>query len=178
MGTTTPVITLPPEPVNYSLIGKEARQSSTSHGCTADRAIDGNDDPTWSGKSCTHTRGGYYKQGNPWWQVDLEDTLTVKTVTITNRCDNVWKRLHDVQIGVTDLPGKIPTCHYSWCKPDLMQKWQGGKNMCTIEKEQNWGCGETRTITCRPGATGRYLTIQIDGDFREVLTMCEVSITV
>ena len=61
--------------------GKPTSQSSTGHGGSSSRAVDGNDDTSWGSSSCTHTNS----ESNPWWRVDLEQELAVETVTLTNR---------------------------------------------------------------------------------------------
>ena len=47
--------------------GRPTRQSSTAYGGDSKRAVDGNKNPNWNGRSCTHTS----RQGNPWWRVDI-----------------------------------------------------------------------------------------------------------
>ena len=59
--------------------GKPTSQSSTDHGGSAARAVDGN--TATNGGSCTHTN----KQSNPFWRVDLEQKVTISTVKVVNR---------------------------------------------------------------------------------------------
>ena len=65
--------------------GRPSRQSSVFEKDTADRANDGNINGVFDvGLSCTQTSepGAY-----PWWAVDLEAELLVRTVIIFNRVD-------------------------------------------------------------------------------------------
>merc|ERR1719199_1546382 len=68
-----------------------ATQSTTRHGGSAARAIDGNSDSNWRGGSCTHT--GNSASGTGWWQLDLGTTKSVSAVSITNRGDCCGSRL-------------------------------------------------------------------------------------
>ena len=49
---------------------KPTKQSSLDHGGIPSRAVDGNINGNWGGKSVTHTRHG--KGQDNWWQVDLQ----------------------------------------------------------------------------------------------------------
>ena len=62
-------------------MGKTANQTSTAHEGFASRAVDGNSEPRFGLESCTHT----YNEVNPWWAVDLEESVTIARVEITNR---------------------------------------------------------------------------------------------
>ncbi len=76
--------------------GKPAIQSTNYPGGAARHAVDGNKNPNWSGKSCTHTQ----KQANPWWRVDLRRYYTVGKVQLTNRGDCCANRLRNFEIRV------------------------------------------------------------------------------
>ena len=67
--------------VNLAL-RKPATQINTYAGGIAVRAVDGNPNGHWGGRSCTHT---YQGTGSMWWRVDLQQASTVHKVTlITN----------------------------------------------------------------------------------------------
>ena len=66
---------------NVARRGK-ARQSSTSHGGTADRGIDGDTDPSFSQGGQTHTAE---TTKDPWWEVDLLDDFEVDQIQVFNR---------------------------------------------------------------------------------------------
>ena len=67
--------------VNIAL-GKTAYQSSVTADGSASLAVDGNTNPDYfNAGSCTHT----HTELNPWWMVDLQDTVTITRVEITNR---------------------------------------------------------------------------------------------
>ena len=65
-------------------LGKLAYDSGGySHLVKASRAVDGNRNSHWNGKSCTAT-GNILKA---WWLVDLGHTYEVSSLRITNRVD-------------------------------------------------------------------------------------------
>ena len=76
--------------------GKPTKQSSTGFGGVPSRAVDGNKNTQWGGRSCTHTN----RQAKPWWRVDLQSNVAVKKVVVTNRGDCCWTRLRQVEIRV------------------------------------------------------------------------------
>ena len=63
-----------------------ASQSSTALNFGASRAIDGNLDQTWAGRSVTHTTGDD-EDMDPWWALVLDDVTEVEHVRILNRAD-------------------------------------------------------------------------------------------
>ena len=79
---------------------KGAAQSSTGWGGVPSRAVDGNKNSQWNGKSCTHTN----RQRNAWWRVDLGGNYLVTKVQVTNRGDCCGNRLSnfDIRVGNTD----------------------------------------------------------------------------
>ncbi len=66
-------------------LGKATYQSSTWSGTAgaASKAVDGNSDVRFNGKSCTATAGTEV----PWFVVDLGESASVKRVVIVNRGD-------------------------------------------------------------------------------------------
>ncbi|XP_031556343.1 fucolectin-1-like [Actinia tenebrosa] len=78
--------------VNYAY-HKTATQSSTYPGGPPDHAVDGIPNPSFNGKSCTHTQHDY----GAWWMVDLGQGIPVYEVFIVNRASNS-ERLHDFLI--------------------------------------------------------------------------------
>lgn len=84
--------------------GKDTKQSSTGFGGDSKRAVDGNKNTKWNGKSCTHTK----RQRQAWWRVDLASTQKVGRVKVTNRgdcCDDRLKNF-DIRVGNTDKKPK------------------------------------------------------------------------
>ena len=81
--------------------GKPTRQSSTGFGGVPQRAVDGNKNSNWNGKSCTHTN----KQAKPWWRVDLQSIQQVAKVGLTNRADCCANRLRQIDIKVGNVDG-------------------------------------------------------------------------
>ena len=80
--------------------GQNTRQSSTGWGGSSSRAVDGNRNSQWGGRSCTHT----HRQHNAWWRVDLGADYKVGMVKVTNRGDCCGNRLSnlDIRVGNTD----------------------------------------------------------------------------
>ena len=62
-------------------LNQPATQVSTGYGGVASRAVDGNNSTDWSSNSCMHTNYA----DDPWWRVDLGESLPVATVVIFNR---------------------------------------------------------------------------------------------
>ncbi len=81
--------------------GAYASQINTYDVGSADRAVDGNTNTTWGGKSMIHTNGGAV---GDWWQIQFADTdVPVDKVTIWNRTEN----------GCTDRLGKFTMNFYT-----------------------------------------------------------------
>ena len=62
-------------------LGQPSNQSSTVHGGTSSRAVDGETSNAYNMNSCTHSD----LQNNPWWRVDLGSSRLVGEVVIVNR---------------------------------------------------------------------------------------------
>jgi putative heme-binding domain-containing protein len=89
---------------NVARQGK-AKQSSTTHGGTADKAIDGNKSPTFNDGGQTHTREG---TDNPWWELDLGREYAIDNIVIYNRDDgNLGTRLKGYTLKVLDADRKV-----------------------------------------------------------------------
>jgi hypothetical protein len=71
-------------------------QSRWGWGAPSSRAIDGNNNPSWGGRGCTHT----HRQRNAWWKGKLDDTYQIKKVRVTNRHDCCWNRLRYFEVLV------------------------------------------------------------------------------
>ena len=80
-------------------LGRPTKQSSEGWGGNSARAVDGNREGKWWGRSCTHTR----RQNGPWWRVDLGKKEEVSKVRITNRADCCWNRLRQIEVRVGDV---------------------------------------------------------------------------
>ena len=65
--------------------GKRTTQSSnySSRDGLSQVGADGNINPSWGGRSVTHTGN----QNKSWWEVDLEDKFTIGVVNVYNRQD-------------------------------------------------------------------------------------------
>ena len=64
-------------------LGKPAYVSSVWFGNTADKAVDGDTNPSLDHGSCVHSAW----QSEPWWRVDLGGICSVHKVVIFNRQD-------------------------------------------------------------------------------------------
>merc|ERR1712022_90320 len=85
-------------PVQKNLAkGKPTRQSSTGWGGSSKRAVDGNTNQRFGGRSCTHTR----KNKKAWWKVDLKGKYKVDTVKVYNRADCCGNRLNGFRVDVS-----------------------------------------------------------------------------
>lgn len=88
---------------------KPTKQSATAFGGAASRAVDGNSNSQWNGRSCTHTP----RQRGAWWRVDLQMIYSVAKVKITNRGDCCWTRLKNFEIRVGNVD-QNPTANALW----------------------------------------------------------------
>ena len=135
---------------NWAL-GRNTRQSSTAHGGNSERAVDGNRDPKWEHRSCTHT----HKQDYPWWRVDLGKLITVHRVRIVNR-DRAHEVLHDfnIKVGTEDIQHRNTKCR---------------------EKAKHHKTGML-SFRCTVPIKGRY--VFIESRRKQIhLTVCEVEVT-
>jgi len=91
---------VPDENVNKPNIalGKPVAQSSVCHGGHPERAVDGNKNGHWGGRSVTHT---CYDAGN-WWEVYLLDRYDIKQLEVYNRQDCCSGRLREFNVVLFD----------------------------------------------------------------------------
>ncbi|RVU83719.1 hypothetical protein EOL70_15450 [Leucothrix sargassi] len=82
---------------NLAIYG-EASQSTTSHGGSASRAIDGDTSGAWKNGSVTHTANS----SNSWWEVELAQNSNIDQIVIYNRTDCCTDRLEDFSVSVLD----------------------------------------------------------------------------
>ncbi|XP_074611775.1 uncharacterized protein LOC141866211 isoform X2 [Acropora palmata] len=134
-------------------LNQPATQVSTGHGGVASRAVDGNNSTDWFSNSCMHTNYA----DDPWWRVDLGESLPVATVVIFNRncppehgCAD-YMRTFEIRIG-----NDIST--YTSC---------GG----TLSLDN----GETKPFYCDPPIVGQYVSVVRLGT-NSILTICEVEV--
>ena len=81
---------------NFSSLG-QARQSSTSAGGVASRAIDGNTNPNYfEGNSVTHTAS----EASPWWEVEFPHPLVIFEIVVYNRAGDASFRILDFVLTV------------------------------------------------------------------------------
>ena len=90
--------------LNLLSLNQMTKQSSTYGGGVSKRAVDGNTDPTWGGRSVTHTQS---KQEN-WWQVDLGRKYPVHLILVHTRKEGQEKRINNAKVYLdTHLCGTI-----------------------------------------------------------------------
>ncbi len=80
--------------------GKRATQSSLGAGGVPARAVDGNTNHDWGGRSITHTNEGEKKKPQ-WWEVDLGASVSVDKIVLYNRKD-FSHRSDGVQVFLLD----------------------------------------------------------------------------
>nr|KAG5707070.1 hypothetical protein BaRGS_011781 [Batillaria attramentaria] len=99
------------EPRNLAL-GKPTRQSTNMNSIqVSDNAVDGDLNNVYL--SCTHTGYGDF---TPYWLVDLEKTVEVHAVIITNRWDCCADRLKDFDVEIfAQDPVANPTAEAALC---------------------------------------------------------------
>ena len=99
----TPVPTQPPAVATIVSSSKPTTQSSATYNPTTEssRVVDGNKDTAWSSNSCSHTDDD---QGE-WWQVDLQEMMTIEKVDIVNYNDDGDLTGAEVRISDTPLTG-------------------------------------------------------------------------
>ena len=61
-----------------------AKQSSSYQGFNASKALDGNRNQSWSGRSCGHTAVG---QTEAWWRLDIGQPANIYNIVIYYRND-------------------------------------------------------------------------------------------
>jgi putative heme-binding domain-containing protein len=77
----------------------QAKQSATSHGGAAAKALDGNKSPIYSNGGQTHTPED---QPNPWWEVDLGGDHPIERIAILGRGEGFENRLQGFTLKVLD----------------------------------------------------------------------------
>jgi hypothetical protein len=125
--------------------GKPATQSSTL--APASRAVDGNTDGLFFDSSVTHTN----LDANAWWQVDLQSSATINSVTVWGRTDCCSDRLTDYWIFISNTPFSASDT------PATLQSRAG-----TLGSHQTSAPNPSTTIALN-GVQGRYVRIQLSG---------------
>lgn len=129
-------------------LGGVATQSSTyswQPGGTADKAIDGNTDGTFSLGSVTHTN----QDENPWWQVDLGASKPIYSVEVYNRTDCCQDRLKGARLFISNTP-------FDTRLDPAEQERQPG---VTTERLDDAGVNAIGQLN----RTGRYVMVQVPG---------------
>jgi len=87
-------------PYNFDITGKSTDQSTTQFGGISSHAVDGDINPSWSGKSCT----GTMVEAAPYWRVDLGAEYTVASVQVFGR-DTGMSRMSPFSVRIGNKYG-------------------------------------------------------------------------
>ena len=81
-------------------------------------AVDGNTDKSFFDSSVSHTN----LDASAWWEVDLEASATINSITIWNRTDccanrlaNYWGFISNTPFAATDTPATLQGATGTWC---------------------------------------------------------------
>ncbi|XP_071090052.1 fucolectin-3-like [Haliotis cracherodii] len=140
-------------------LNKPTEQSSLYKTWTSDLAVDGQNGTNSEARQCAHVAEA--KGVVEWWQVDLQQTFSVLTVSITNRGDCCHERLTNFTVEV----------HTS----DPMTSNNTGLQVCYLH-EGTFGSGLTVDLTCAVNTIGRYVRIVKYNSGDDPLTLCEVAV--
>ena len=125
---------------------KPCKQSSTSYGGGAGRAVDGNTNGRWRNNGITHTK----QQSNPWWYVDLQDSFTIEKIVVYNRMDCCSERLASFRVGIIN----------------------SGKEAWSYT---HFGTPTSKTVITVPKILGNRVDVQLTGSNR-ILSLAEVEV--
>ena len=94
--------TTPPNSEGENLaLNRPTAQSSSAHGGSSSRAVDGDTSGVWRNGSVTHTAA----ENQPWWEVDLGSVQNISQINIFNRTDSCCvSRLSDFYVLVSNSP--------------------------------------------------------------------------
>ena len=102
--------------------GRSVSQSSTRHGGSASRAVDGNTNGIFRSSSTTHTA----TEAQPWWQVDLESISHITHINLYNRTDDCCRfRLSDFYVLISDTPFTSDSLSSNLSNPDVDSFYYG-----------------------------------------------------
>jgi hypothetical protein len=104
--------------------GKPATQKSTAYGGVASRAVDGRTDGAFGGGSVTHTAED--GSAEPWWQVDLGESVPIDEIAVWNRTDCCAARLSDYYVLVSDQPFTSDSLADTLAQPGVRAFHQSG----------------------------------------------------
>jgi len=136
--------------------GKTSKQSSTSNGGVAGRAVDGNTNGTYSANSVTHTGSN----ANAWWQVDLGSSYNLNNIVLWNRTDCCANRLANfyVFVSTSDMSGR---------------SYSSLVNDTTVWRYRVTGQAPTK-LHIPANINGRYVRVQLAGT--NYLSLAEVQV--
>uniref|UniRef100_H3AU79 Fucolectin tachylectin-4 pentraxin-1 domain-containing protein n=1 Tax=Latimeria chalumnae TaxID=7897 RepID=H3AU79_LATCH len=138
---------------NIALKGVATQSSMYDYRGAPEHAIDGNNNSSYGGKSCTHTKLEF----SPWWRLDLQENHAINIVIITNRVDCCSERLRGVEVWVGSSP-EINDINSFKCTPWTSVEFP--------KPRLRFSCN---------GRNVRYITVTIPNR-KEYLTLCEVEV--
>ena len=135
----------------------KSKQSSTGWTGNSGKAVDGNSNSNYGGKSCTHTKANR----NSWWRVDLGTTRSISTIKIQNRkcTGDCGKRLQkfEIQIGDDDFPDFDASTHRKNSESNNAKCVGTASNAAGLFYPNGVGGGQKVTIECnRPMSASVY----------------------
>ncbi|XP_033749010.1 uncharacterized protein LOC117333698 [Pecten maximus] len=136
-------------------LNKPTNQSSVGWGGVASRVVDGNLNPYYNARSCSHSNP---TDERPWLQVDLGDVYSINRVSIQNRVAD-GHELKNFVIETSETNAKGLNGHLKNSK------------LCYNYTEAHVPDGELKTLHCLPDTVGRYLRIMKSSS---ALIICEV----
>ncbi|XP_006004939.1 uncharacterized protein LOC102347739 [Latimeria chalumnae] len=142
-----------PDGPNIALKGVATQSSMYDYRGAPEHAIDGNNNSSYGGKSCTHTKLEF----SPWWRLDLQENHAINIVIITNRVDCCSERLRGVEVWVGSSP-EINDINSFKCTPWTSVEFP--------KPRLRFSCN---------GRNVRYITVTIPNR-KEYLTLCEVEV--
>ncbi|KAK7878047.1 hypothetical protein WMY93_031297 [Mugilogobius chulae] len=138
--------------VNVAL-GGEATQIDTYEIGAASNAIDGKRDSVFYHHSCSHT----LTSTDPWWRLDMKQSHTITSITVTNRKDCCAERLDGAQIRVGN------------------SLENNGNDNPLVATVSHIAAGRSQSFMFPSAVEGRYVNIYLPGTDK-YLTLCEVEV--
>ncbi|XP_070540918.1 mucin-22-like isoform X2 [Ptychodera flava] len=133
--------------------GHHASQISTDGGNLAQKAVDGIPDGHLEDRqSCSMTNREY----QPWWKVDLQESIYIYQIVLINRIDCCSKRLKNAEIRIGDN-----------------ENFEDNPICGTVKGHEAKRANITIVCGCDVPMKGRYVSIQLI-DRTNILQLCEV----
>jgi lysophospholipase L1-like esterase len=136
---------------------KNTSTSSEGFGAASARVVDGDTNGVFNNNSVSHTNEDQFA----WWQVDLGAVAPISTINVWNRTDCCTTRLDDHWVFVSSTP--FDTSLSPTAQAAVPGVWSS----------HHTGAAPVVT-TLKPGASGRYVMVQLSK--KDYLTLAEVEV--